>query len=189
MEAVAKQRRSVVKRQKKEAKKLASKTGPVTVKLTNVPTSERKMRLVANLVRGIEVNQALSILKFQAKSGAARLEKLLISAMADWEIKRGRIDENDIVIKDIFVDGGKMLKRLRPAPQGRAHRVRKRSNHVTLIIDSVQAHGLPNASPIVAQEQEEIKVKTAVAKKAPKKEATSAAEKPAKTTKKKTDNK
>ena len=136
MEAVVKQRRSVIKRQKKSAAKLAAKTGPVKVHLNNVPTSDRKMRLVANLIRGKEVNQALSVLKFQAKQGAARLEKLLVSAMADWEAKRGKIDETEIVVKDILVTGGKILKRLRPAPQGRAHRVRKRSNHVTLILDS-----------------------------------------------------
>jgi len=186
MEAVAKQRRSVIKRQKKEAQKIAAKTGPVAVKLKNVPTSNRKMRLVADLVRGMEVNQALSILKYQAKSGAARLEKLLISAMADWEIKRGRIDESDIIVKDIFVDGGKILKRLRPAPQGRAHRVRKRSNHVTLILDAVG--GAVVSAPLVTAE-EEVKVAPAATKKAPKKEKAEPAEKKAKTTKKNTDNK
>jgi len=136
MEPLVTQRRSIKKRQKKESLKLSKKEGPVVVKLNDVPTSNRKMRLVADLVRGVEVNQALSILKYQAKQGAARLEKLLISAMADWELKRGRIDESDIVIKEIFVDGGRILKRLRPAPQGRAHRVRKRSNHVTLVLDN-----------------------------------------------------
>ena len=136
MEAVAKQRRSVIKRQKKSAAKIAAKTGPVKVHLNDVPTSDRKMRLVANLIRGKEVNHALSVLKFQAKQGAARLEKLLVCAMSDWEAKRGKIEETEIIVKDIFVTGGKMLKRLRPAPQGRAHRVRKRSNHITMILDS-----------------------------------------------------
>ena len=186
MEAVAKPRRSVVKRQKKEAIKIATKTGPVEVKLKNVPTSNRKMRLVANLIRGIEVNQALSILKFQAKSGAARLEKLLISAMADWEIKRGRIEENDIIVKDIFVDGGKVLKRLRPAPQGRAHRVRKRSNHVTLIIQSLQG-GIESTRATV-ENVETSSIKVQPLEKETKKKAS--AEKVApKTSKKKTDNK
>jgi large subunit ribosomal protein L22 len=186
MGEVVKQRRSVIKRQKKEADKLASKTGPVTVKLTNVPTSNRKMRLVANLVRGIEVNQALGILKFQAKSGAARLEKLLISAIADWEIKRGRIDEVDLIVKEIFVDGGKILKRLRPAPQGRAHRIRKRSNHVTLILDTVQ-EGQPLIVPEINAPEKEIKTKgiKEVADKASKKITKS----DTKTSNKKTDNK
>ena len=139
MEAVVKQRRSVIKRQKKEAAKLAKKSGQLKVELNDVPTSNRKMRLVADLIRGKEVTQALGILKFQAKVGAIRLEKLLISAMANWEANRGKIDESEIIVKEIFVDGGRILKRLRPAPQGRAHRVRKRSNHVTLILDSVQS--------------------------------------------------
>lgn len=187
MEAVAKQRRSVVKRQKKEALKLAAKTGPVQVLLKNVPTSNRKMRLVANLIRGMEVNQALSILKFQAKSGAARLEKLLVSAVADFEIKRGRLDETDIIVKDIFVDGGKMLKRLRPAPQGRAHRVRKRSNHVTLIIDNVGGSGVLS-TPVIATEVAEVQVAPAPEKKTAKKESKGDTEKATKTSKKKTDN-
>jgi large subunit ribosomal protein L22 len=107
-------------------------------KLRNVPTSPRKMRLVADLVRGQRVNKALSILKFQPKSGAAQIESLLISAIANWEAKNEgtRSEEADLYIKTIFVDGGRMLKRLRPAPQGRGHRVRKRSNHITLVVDS-----------------------------------------------------
>jgi len=182
MEAAVKQRRSVIKRQKKESVKIAAKTGPVTVKLKNVPTSNRKMRLVADLIRGKKVNQALGILKFQAKSGAVRLEKLLVSAMADWEIKRGRIDETDIVVKEIFVDGGKMLKRLRPAPQGRAHRIRKRSNHVTLILDS--ENGVVAAPAIQEPVKEEQPKKTAAPKKSTPKAAAKAEPK---TPKKKTD--
>jgi large subunit ribosomal protein L22 len=93
---------------------------------------------VADLVRGQRVNKALSILKFQPKSGAAQIESLLISAIANWEAKNEgtRSEEADLYIKTIFVDGGRMLKRLRPAPQGRGHRVRKRSNHITLVVDS-----------------------------------------------------
>jgi large subunit ribosomal protein L22 len=108
-------------------------------KLRNVPTSPRKMRLVADMVRGQKVNRALGILKFEARNGAAKLEKLLISAIANWEAKNEdkRIEDVDLYIKAIYVDGGKVLKRLRPAPQGRAHRVRKRSNHVTIIVDEL----------------------------------------------------
>jgi large subunit ribosomal protein L22 len=107
-------------------------------KLKNVPTSPRKMRMVADLIRGKKVNRALSLLKFEAKEGAPRLEKLLLSAISNWQIvnEDARLEDADLYIKSITVDGGKILKRFRPAPQGRAHRIRKRSNHVTLIIDS-----------------------------------------------------
>jgi len=107
-------------------------------KLNNVPTSPRKMRLVADLVRGQRVNNALSILKFEPRVGAAKLEKLLLSAIANWQNKNEdvQLEDADLYIKMIKVDSGKMLKRLRPAPQGRAHRIRKRSNHVTLVVDS-----------------------------------------------------
>ncbi len=107
-------------------------------KLNNVPTSARKMRMVADLIRGERVNNALSLLKFESKEGAARLEKLLLSAISNWAAKNEdeRLEDADLYIKSITVDGGRMLKRLRPAPQGRAHRIRKRSNHVTLVVDS-----------------------------------------------------
>ncbi|KAA9333769.1 50S ribosomal protein L22 [Adhaeribacter soli] len=107
-------------------------------KLRNVPTSPRKMRLVANMVRGKQVNSALGILKFEANSGAEKIEKLLLSALSNWQAKNedARIEESNLYIKAIFVDEGRTLKRLRPAPQGRGHRIRKRSNHVTLIIDT-----------------------------------------------------
>ena len=107
-------------------------------KLNNVPTSPRKMRLVANLIRGERVNKALNILKFEPKQGAARLEKLLLSAISNWQQKNQDVDleDADLYVKTITVDSGRMLKRLRPAPQGRAHRIRKRSNHVTLVLDS-----------------------------------------------------
>ena len=144
MEAtVKKTKRSVLKREKRDAKKEAAKTGPVTARLVNVPTSPRKMRLVADLIRGVRVNQALSILKYEPKVGAAKLEKLLLSAISNWETKNKeeKLEEADLFVKDIFVDGGRILKRLRPAPQGRAHRIRKRSNHVTLIVDSLKKKG------------------------------------------------
>ncbi|UXP32814.1 50S ribosomal protein L22 [Reichenbachiella agarivorans] len=110
-------------------------------KLNNVPTSPRKMRVVADLVRGQRVNNALNILKFEAKQGADRIEKLLLSAISNWEIKNedAKLEEADLYVKSIFVDSGRILKRLRPAPQGRAHRIRKRSNHVTVIVDSFKA--------------------------------------------------
>lgn len=107
-------------------------------KLNNVPTSPRKMRLVADMVRGRDVFDALNILKFEPKYGAEKLEKLLFSAISNWEVRNEgeRPEEADLYVKEIRVDAGRMLKRLRPAPQGRAHRIRKRSNHVTVIIDS-----------------------------------------------------
>ena len=107
-------------------------------KLNNVPTSPRKMRVVADLVRGQRVNNALNVLKFESKQGAAKLEKLLLSAISNWQLKNEdqKLEEADLFVKEIFVDSGRMLKRLRPAPQGRAHRIRKRSNHVTLVVDS-----------------------------------------------------
>ena len=105
-------------------------------KLNNCPTSPRKMRLVADLVRGEKVEKALNILRFSQKEAPRRLEKLLLSAMANWQAKNedADIEEADLFVKEIRVDGGSMLKRLRPAPQGRAHRIRKRSNHVTLVL-------------------------------------------------------
>lgn len=109
-----------------------------TAKLLNVPTPPRKMRLVADMVRGRKVNDALNILKFESKQGAAKIEKLLLSAIANWQEKNedDRLEDADLFIKEIRVDGGRILKRLKPAPQGRAHRIRKRSNHITLVVDS-----------------------------------------------------
>jgi len=105
-------------------------------KLNNCPTSPRKMRLVADLVRGEKVEKALNILRFSQKEASRRLEKLLLSAVANWQAKNEEadIEEAELFVKEIRVDGGSMLKRLRPAPQGRAHRIRKRSNHVTLVL-------------------------------------------------------
>ena len=105
-------------------------------KLNNCPTSPRKMRLVADLVRGERVEKALNILKFSQKEASNRLETLLLSAIANWQSKNedASIEEAELFVKEIRVDSGTMLKRLRPAPQGRAHRIRKRSNHVTLVV-------------------------------------------------------
>lgn len=106
--------------------------------LRDVPTSPRKMRLVADMVRGMEVGRALGVLKFSNKEAAARVEKLLRSAIANWEEKNGRkAEDGELYISRIFVDGATTLKRLRPAPQGRGYRIRKRSNHVTIFVDSL----------------------------------------------------
>ena len=108
-------------------------------KLNNVPTSPRKMRLIADLIRGMGVDLALNTLKFDSKVGSKRLEKLLLSGISNWQEKNKeeKIEDAELYIKEIYVNGGKMIKRLRPAPQGRAHRIRKRSNHVTMILDNL----------------------------------------------------
>ena len=107
-------------------------------RLKNCPTSPRKMRLIADLVRGMDVEKALSQLKLNPKEASNRIEKLLLSALANWEEKNDgkRMDQSDLYISEIKVDSGRMLKRIQPAPQGRAHRIRKRSNHVTIVVDS-----------------------------------------------------
>ena len=108
-------------------------------KLNNVPTSPRKMRLVADIVRGVEVNRAMDILRYSKKEASNRLEKLLRSAVANWEAKNpdktSELDNGNVFVKTIMVDEGRTLKRIRPCPQGRAGRIRKRSNHVTVILD------------------------------------------------------
>ena len=108
-------------------------------KLNNCPTSPRKMRLVADLIRGERAERALTILRFSQKEASRRLEKLVMSAINNWQAKNEDADVEgaDLFIKEIRVDGGTMLKRLRPAPQGRAHRIRKRSNHVTVVVDAL----------------------------------------------------
>ena len=105
-------------------------------KLNNCPTSPRKMRLMADLIRGKGVDKALSVLRFSPKESSVRLEKLLLSAVANWQAKNedGDVEKAGLFVKEIRVDIARMLKRLRPAPQGRAHRIRKRSNHVTLVL-------------------------------------------------------
>ncbi len=115
-------------------------------KLKNVPTSPQKMRIVADMVRGQKVSKALGILKFEPRVGAKSIEKLLLSAVANWQNKNEEvsIEDADLYIKTIFVDGGSSLKRLRPAPQGRGHRILKRSNHITLVVAS-------NAAPAVEE--------------------------------------
>jgi large subunit ribosomal protein L22 len=106
--------------------------------LRNCPTSPRKMRLVTDLISGMEVNKALDILKFSSQEASRRMEKLLLSAIANWQAKNEgvRVEDSNLYVKLVHVDGGRQLKRLQTAPQGRAYRVRKRSNHVTLVLDS-----------------------------------------------------
>ena len=106
-------------------------------KLNDVPTSPRKMRLVADMIRGMEVNKALSVLKFSSKEASGRLEKLLKSAISNWETKtEQKADNANLYVSNIAVDSATMLKRLRTAPQGRGYRIRKRSNHVTIFVDT-----------------------------------------------------
>ena len=105
----------------------------VLAKLNNCPTSPRKMRLVADQIRGLNVDKALILLKHSSKEASIRLEKLLLSAISNWQMKHGN-ESSDLIITRIFVDSGRMLKRMQPAPQGRAHRIRKRSNHVTIMV-------------------------------------------------------
>ena len=118
----------------KEAKKQTA-----IAKRTDIPTSPRKMRLVADIIRGVEVNRALDILKFSKKHASIDLEKLLRSAIANWVAKNpentNELDNGNVIVKTIMVDEGRTLKRIRPCPQGRAGRIRKRSNHVTVILD------------------------------------------------------
>ena len=122
-------------RERAEAIKEAKKT-TYMARLNNCPTSPRKMRLMADLVRGEKIDKALNILKFSSKESSRKLEKLLLSAINNWQQKNedASLEDADLFVKEIRVDGGTMLKRLRPAPQGRAHRIRKRSNHVTLVL-------------------------------------------------------
>lgn len=136
MEAVKKKKSLIIKDHKEQAK--AQVGGASVAKLENCPTSPRKMRLVVDLIRGERVEKALSILKFTNKEAAVRVEKLLLSAIKNWEAKNEgkRPEESELFVKTVSVGGGRQLKRLRPAPQGRGYRIRKRSNHVTLVVDS-----------------------------------------------------
>lgn len=138
---------------RKEAKKNVA-----FARLSNCPTSPRKMRLIADLIRGKRVEAALHILKNNAKQPSERLRKLLMSAIANWQAKNEglRMEESDLIVKEVFVDSGRQLKRLLTAPQGRAHRIRKRSNHVTILLDSLNKPE-PELEPEEAEEVEETK--------------------------------
>jgi len=109
--------------------------------LRNCPTSPRKMRLVTDMIKGVEVNKALDMLKFSSKEASRKVEKLLLSAIANWQAKNEgvKIEESNLVVIEAYVDVSRTLKRIQPAPQGRAHRIKKRSNHVTIVIDSLNA--------------------------------------------------
>ena len=136
-EARTKFKKSVIIRQQKEAAK-AVIGGASVAKLQNCPTSPRKMRLVVDLIRGMNVEKALYTLKYTNKEAAIRVEKLLLSAIKNWEAKNEdkRVEDSSLYVKEVSVGGGRQMKRLRPAPQGRGYRIRKRSNHVHLIVDS-----------------------------------------------------
>lgn len=108
-------------------------------KLNNCPTSPRKMRLVADMIRGMEAMKAIAVLQLSSKEASRNMEKLLYSAIANWQSKNPEERDDNLFVKEVKVDGGRMLKRIQPAPQGRAHRVRKRSNHVTLVVDKINA--------------------------------------------------
>jgi len=122
-------------------------------KLNNYPTSPRKMRLLADLIRGLEVEKALGILQFNPKHPAVPMYKLLKSAINNWEQKNSdeKVEDAGLIVKTIMVDGGRVIKRMRPAPQGRGYRVRKRSNHVTIIVDSKNHNGAPSVKKNVAK--------------------------------------
>ena len=153
-------------------------------KLNNYPTSPRKMRLLADLIRGMEVEKALGILQFNPKHPAVPMYKLLKSAINNWEQKNAdeKVEDAGLVVKTIMVDGGRVIKRMRPAPQGRGYRVRKRSNHVTIVVDSKNSNTIPGikkqkAKAEVAPIEEQAPVakkestkKPAAKKAAPKKE-------------------
>jgi large subunit ribosomal protein L22 len=139
-----------------EARKAEKKQKAIAI-LRDCPTSPRKMRLVADTIRGVEINKSLGILRYSKKEASLRLEKLLRSAIANWEAKNEgqRLEDNLLCVKEIFVDGGRMLKRIQPAPQGRAHRVRKRSNHVTIVVDKlvVEAKAAKPAKEVQTEEK------------------------------------
>ena len=131
-------------------------------KLNNYPTSPRKMRLLADLIRGMKVEKALAILDHNPKHPAVPLRKLVVSAISNWKQKNEGSDESALVVKTIFVDGARVIKRMRPAPQGRGYRVRKRSNHVTVIVDTVGSKAV--AAP-ATEAVEEVAVEAPKAKK------------------------
>lgn len=166
-------------------------------KLNNYPTSPRKMRLLADLIRGMDVEKALGILQYNPKHPAVPMYKLLKSAINNWEQKNtdSKVEDAGLVVKTIMVDGGRVIKRMRPAPQGRGYRVRKRSNHITIVVDSIHS----NVTPVVKKKTEKVEVapveekvvadkpkKTATKKAAPKSKAKPAVKKTEKDTEKKT---
>jgi len=142
-------------------------------KLNNYPTSPRKMRLLADLIRGMKVEKALAILDHNPKHPAVPLRKLVLSAISNWKAKNEGEDETALLVKTIFVDGARVIKRMRPAPQGRGYRVRKRSNHVTVIVDIPGGTAIKAAKPVVEETvvEEPVATKKAAAKKTATKKA------------------
>ena len=143
-------------------------------KLNNYPTSPRKMRLLVDLIRGMKVEKALAVLEHNTKHPAVPLRKLLLSAINNWKQKNEGVEEEGLIVKTIMVDGARVIKRMRPAPQGRGYRVRKRSNHVTLVVDEATAKAIKptKAVKVVAEVEETPVAKKAATKKAvPKKAA------------------
>ena len=126
-------------------KRKAAQKNMYFAKLKGVPSSPRKMRYVVDMVRGLEVNRALAVLRFSNKAASKDVEKLLRSAIANWEVKNDRkAEDGELFVSRVFVDEGVTLKRMRPAPQGRGYRIRKRSNHVTLYVDTIPVDTKPN---------------------------------------------
>ncbi len=149
-------KKSVRIRMEKDARKVfkennAGRLGDVTASLKNIPTAPRKMRLVADMIRGERVNVALNILRFDHKHASSTMEKVLLTAISDWQQQNEEvnIEEADLYVKEVMVDSARILKRLRTAPQGRAHRIRKRSNHITITVSDRNA-----AEPVVESETE-----------------------------------
>lgn len=128
------------KRNRAEELKEARKSQYIAT-LRNVPTSPRKMRLVTDMIKGVEVNKALDMLRYSQKEASRRVEKLLLSAIANWQAKNegARIEDAKLIVKQAYVDQSRTLKRIQPAPQGRAHRIRKRSNHVTIVLGTMNS--------------------------------------------------
>lgn len=149
-------------------------------KLNNYPTSPRKMRLLADLIRGMEVEKALGVLQFNPKHPAVPLYKLLKSAINNWEQKNSdaKVEDAGLIVKTIMVDGGRVIKRMRPAPQGRGYRVRKRSNHVTLVVD-IKGNDLKGKKVAPAKAEEPVAVEAAPVVAETKAKKTPAAKKPA----------
>jgi large subunit ribosomal protein L22 len=140
-------------------------------KLNNEPTSPRKMRLLADLIRGMKVEKALAILEHSPKHPSVPLRKLVLSAISNWKAKNEGADESELIVKTIFVDAARVIKRMRPAPQGRGYRVRKRSNHVTVFVDTAAEPVVKTAKVKVATEAKSEVKKPAVKKTATKKKA------------------
>lgn len=128
-------------RKRLKAEQLKEQKSNIAIaKLNNCPVSARKMRLVADIIRGVEVNKALNILQHNSKEASNRLEKLLRSAIANWEQKNEgkNLEDETLIVSEVYVDNAGMLKRIQPAPQGRAHRIRKRANHTTIVVGSAK---------------------------------------------------